>query len=1110
MAACLACGFESAGAARFCSACGASLSNATAVPRREERKVVTVVFADLVGSTARAEQLDPEDVRAILAPYHDRLRTELERHGGTVEKFIGDAVVGVFGAPVAHEDDPERAVRAALAIQEAIAELNEAGPRLELEVRIGVHTGEALVTVGARPELGEAMVAGDVMNTAARLQSAAPPGGILVGETTHRATDRAIEYADADPVTAKGKQAPLAVWLAVMRRSGFGLDIGGAGRAPLVGRERELDVLMNAFERARVAREPQLVSLVGVPGIGKSRLVYELYQAVEEDEELITWRQGRSLPYGEGVAFWALGEVVKGQAGIHETDDEAATGHKLRVAVRDLIVDASEAGWVERQLRVVVGLGGEAPASSEGAADAAAAWRRFFEALAESRPTVLVFEDLHWADDGLLDFVDELVDWVRDVPLLVVCTARPELLERRPGWGGGKRNAVTLSLAPLTDADTAKLVGTLLERSLLPAETQSELLAHAAGNPLYAEEFARMHAVGGGARVPESLQAIVAARIDALPAEEKSVLQVAAVLGKVFWTGALDALGASAIETDARLRSLERKEFVRRERRSAMEREQQYAFLHALIRDVAYGQLPRAERVEKHVRAAEWIEGLGRPEDHADLIAHHYGVALELARVAGVDASRFAEPARAAFERAGDRASRLGAFLAAIPYYMGAVELWEPDDPRRGHALLGLGRAQSFSAQGGEQALLDARACFDQLGDIEGEADAYRALSQLAWISGDTAGSNAHLERALALLDDAPPSRVKAEVLLGKCGRHMLADAFADAIEAGERALAIAEEVGNDDVRVGALLNIGASRIRVTGWDSGITLMEDAIAIGREVRSWQRIRGLGMLRDVTFEHGDLRRAAELAALGVAEAERAGHPEPIRWLTGESAFDLYHAGEWKRALETMDPFLARDSATWWFESALRQLRSTMYLARGELGPAVADAARGLELARDALDPQMVYPALSSSALVELAAGKRAAASGHADELLELWTARPGQEPRALWVVDFALVLRELGRDPEFVDALGPVASYSPWVEGAIALTDGRPGDAVPIFDRIGSLPYAASARMELGRALSASGRHPEASAAFEEAARFWRAVDAIAYVSEAEALRAEAS
>ncbi len=343
MSSCPSCGFENAGTAKFCSECGASLVAVAVAPAREERKVVTVVFADLVGSTARAERLDPEDVRAILAPYHDRLRVELERRGGTVEKFIGDAVVGVFGAPVAHEDDPERAVRAALAIQEAIAERNESDEALGLEVRIGVNTGEALVSVDARPELGEAMVAGDVMNTAARLQSAAAPGGVLVSEATYRSTSRAIEYSEADPVTAKGKAEPIPVWAAVAPRSRFGVDVFQTGRAALVGRERELDMLVDALARTRAASEPQLVTLVGVPGIGKSRLVSELARIADEDDEIILWRQGRSLAYGEGVAFWALGEIVKAQVGILESDTAADAATKLATAVEDLVPEAEAA-----------------------------------------------------------------------------------------------------------------------------------------------------------------------------------------------------------------------------------------------------------------------------------------------------------------------------------------------------------------------------------------------------------------------------------------------------------------------------------------------------------------------------------------------------------------------------------------------------------------------------------------------------------------------------------------------------------------------------------------------------------------------------------------------
>src|SRR4051812_34059683 len=480
--------------------------------RRRERKVVTVLFADLVGFTSRAESLDPEDVEAILSPYHERLRAELERHGGTVEKFIGDAVMAVFGAPVVHEDDAERAVRAALAIRDAIVEDGT------LSVRIGVNTGEALVNIDARPESGQGMVAGDVVNTGARLQSAAPENGVLVGESTYRSTHQAIDYREQAPVDAKGKAEPVAVWEAVQARSRVEVEVQRPS-APLIGRDRELDTLVDALARARDEHSTQLVTLVGEPGIGKSRLVYELFRAVEADPELIWWRHGRSLPYGEGVSFWALGEMVKTQAGILETDPPDAASEKLRASVATM----EDADWLAGHLRPLVGLGGGTEIGADGGGEAFAAWRRFFEAIAEDRPLVLVFEDLHWADEGLLDFVDHLLDWAGGVPILVVSTARPELLTRRPGWGGGKPNALTLSLSPLDDDQTARLVAALLERSVLPAETQVALLQRAGGNPLYAEEFVRMvtdrDLVSGGEELPlpESVQGIVAARLDALP-----------------------------------------------------------------------------------------------------------------------------------------------------------------------------------------------------------------------------------------------------------------------------------------------------------------------------------------------------------------------------------------------------------------------------------------------------------------------------------------------------------------------------------------------------------------------------------------------------------------
>ncbi len=562
---------------------------------REERKVVTVLFADLVGFTERSERLDPEDVRAALSSFHAHLRWELERFGGTVEKFIGDAVMAVFGAPAAHEDDPERAVRAALAIRDWAAEQEE------LQLRIAVNTGEALVSAGTA---AEGMVAGDVVNTAARLQSAAPVNGILVGEQTYRATEQRIDYRAHEPVLAKGKTEPVPVWEAVEPRARLGVDVRQLSGAPFVGRREELAALVAALARARDGAA-QLVTLVGEPGIGKSRLVFELLQIVDAGVENVYWRQGRSLPYGDGVTFWALGEMVKSQAGILETDAPEEADRKLADAVPD--------EWVRSHLRPLVGLAAEREPDRT---ESFAAWRQFFETLAAEYPLVLVFEDLHWADDVLLDFVDHLVEWAGGVPLLVVCTARPELLARRPGWAGGKANATTLSVAPLSDEETARLVHDLVERAVIAADVRSQLLERAGGNPLYTEEFVRMLAQRDdrGLALPESVQGLIAARLDELPREEKELLQTAAVIGKVFWLGAV-VDGGQRWAVEQLLHSLERKEFIRRERRSSVASETEFAFRHQLVRDVAYGQILRAARVEKHRRAAEWIESLGRPAD---------------------------------------------------------------------------------------------------------------------------------------------------------------------------------------------------------------------------------------------------------------------------------------------------------------------------------------------------------------------------------------------------------------------------------------------------------------------------------------------------------------
>jgi class 3 adenylate cyclase len=1128
MPVCANCGQENPDVARFCFACGAPM--AAQGPSLEERKIVTVLFADLVGFTSRAEQLDPEDVRALLSPYYARLRQELERFGGTVEKFIGDAVMAVFGAPVAHEDDPYRAVRAALAIREAIGELNEADPKLELQVRIAVNTGEALVALGAHTSEGEGMVSGDVVNTASRLQTAAPVNGILVGETTYRATERSIEYREAEAVTVKGKSDPINVWEALELRARFGVDLGRRGRVPLVGRDQELDVLVDALARARNESDLQLVTLVGVPGIGKSRLVAELSAIVENDPDVfIFWRQGRSLPYGEGVTFWALAEIVKAQAGILETDSAEITLEKLHSTVEDVVADSAEADWIESQLRPLVGLEEEAQPGGDRQAEAFGAWRRFLEHLAEKSPLVLVFEDLHWADDGLLDFVDYLVEWATGVALLVVCVGRPELLARRPGWGGGKPNAATLSLSPLSREETARLVGALLEQAVLPAELQASLLARAEGNPLYAEEYIRMLQDRGFLRrddgawrfegsddlpLPESVQGIVAARLDSLSPEEKSLAQDAAVIGKVFWAGAVAGVaGTERRAVEERLHALSRKEFVRRERRSAVAGEEQYIFLHVLVRDVAYGQIPRASRSAKHRAAADWLASLSadRSEDRAEMLAHHYLSALELSRAAGQDASEFAEPARLALRDAGDRALALNAYAAASRFYRAALDLWPAGNPDRPHLLLRLGRARYYGEAAGVDVLEEARDGFLAAGQRELAAEAEVLLGESFGNQGVREREDEHLQRAATLVDGLPPSRSKALMLTHLAASLMMAGHYEDGIRVGREGLQIAEKLGLDDLRAHALNSIGISRTTL-GDAEGIADLESAIAIALENNlPDQGARAYGNLAEMMSNYlGDLSRAFELRAEGRRLAEKFGLAGYNRFLRGELVIECYWTGRWDDALELADELLSEAEADSpnYMDSQCLLARARIRLARGE-PVAFEDAEKALETARRVRDPQALYPVLAFRARAELAAGRLDEASALADELVSSWANRPEAmlDSHLQSFVDAAEALRALGRGSELIAVAAEARQQTPWIAAATAFVSGDFQGAADIYREAGSLPDEAFARLRAAEALIAEGRRSEGDEELQRALAFYRSVGATAYIREGEALLA---
>ncbi|MGZ8694271.1 MAG: ATP-binding protein, partial [Gaiellaceae bacterium] len=1054
------------------------------------------VFCDLVGSTARAEQLDPEDVRALLSAYHGQVRGILEHHGGTVEKFIGDAVVAVFGAPVVHEDDPERAVRAALAICEWATEDGD------VEVRIAVNTGQALVAVDARAEAGEAMVAGDVVNTAARLQSAAPVNGVLVGEATHRATDRTISYRDHAPVEAKGKAEPVPVWEAVAPRSAFGVDVDLRPVTALVGRRHELGQLEHALARAREAREPQLVTIVGVPGMGKSRLVSELSLVVEADSDLIRWRQGRSLPYGEGVSFWALGEMVKAEAGILETDTPEAARAKLHRTVRDCV--EGDAVWVEESLGPLVGLA-EQP-GAERRTDATAAWRRFLEGLAEEGPTVLVFEDLHWADDGLLDFVDGLVDWATDVPLLVVASARPELLARRPGWGGGKPNAATLSLAPLTDLETAELVHALLERAVLPADVQAAVLARAGGNPLYAEEFARLvaerGAAGGDLPVPDTVQALIAARLDALDPDAKRVLQRAAVVGKVFWPGALgDAV------PEARLQALERREFIRRERRSSVEGEAQYAFRHVLVRDVAYGEIPRGERAERHEAVAGWIESLGRGEETAELLAHHYTQALSYARAAGRDTQALARRTVPALAEAGRRAQSLGALESAGRFFDAALELTETHDETWAAVVVDRATALMYGAVEHIGPVAEAADVFRAAGARQEAARAEMSMGEHLWLNARRAEADPHFSAAEQLVADAPPSRAKASVLAELARFNALGDVYDRAVELATGAVAMAEQFDLPVITANALNSRGLARVGLGEFEGGVADLEASIALTRGRDAPELIRGLGNLASITTALGDLPKSRALTTEALELALELGVGERIHWLTGELAnLDLLQ-GHWDRAAPHIARLAEQHVATpFWMGPVVFAWHGRLLVARGagdEARPWLERAASG---ARNARDLQMLLPTLAIAARAYEELGDDGALALAREVLAKGGTSGSLGDD---WLRELWFVLDRHG----VVEELRPLLAEldrTPWVDAAVALVDGDLASAADIYAQLPAPAVEADVRMRAADRLAAEGRTVEADAEARRALAFYRAVGATAYVRHAESLLAAAS
>jgi class 3 adenylate cyclase/tetratricopeptide (TPR) repeat protein len=1116
--------------------CGTPLAAPAAHP--EERKVVTTLFCDLVGSTALGEDADPEDVDALLRRYNSLARQVVESYGGTVEKFIGDAVVAVFGVPATHEDDPERAVRAGLKLVEAVEELPPVAGR-PVQIRVGISTGEALVRLDVTPGLGEGFLTGDAVNVGARLQSAAPTMGVVVGALTHELTRKTIVYEELEPVAAKGKREPLPVWLAkspLARTGARALD----GATPFVGRRVELSYLTALLDKAVDSASPQTALIVGEPGIGKSRLVAELFAHAAADEGLITWRQGGCLPYGEGVTFWALAEIVKAHAGILDTDD----GETAETKLDDVLPEGEDRPWFRQRLRALLGLE-TAPADRQ---ENFTAWLRFLEEIAARGPTVLVVEDLHWGDDALLAFVEYFAGNVTDVPLMLVATARPELFERQPAFAAaGRINRIVLE--PLSGKETETLVSSLLDE--ITAEVRQTIARQSEGNPFYAEESARLvrDTVGGGKRpdaapagaaghdeghgpLASSIQAVIAARLDALRPDLKALLADASVVGETFWDGALAAVGErDPNEVNEALRELIARQLVHRVRTSSMAGERAFAFGHALARDVAYCELPRAVRARKHAAVAGWIEQKAgdRAADLAEILAHHYTTALGLARAAGEAelAAELVEPAVRYLELAGDRAWSLDV-TAAERFYAQALEVAGPGSSRRAALLVCWARSLTELGRDAEAVgpLEEAIARLSAEGDTRSLAVAQMALARA--LSGGSGVRWLELaDEAVALLEADGPSPELVAVLTEWLLLTLVLSDSRRQLDVAERAMALSELLGlSPDARLFGFR--GCARCDL-GYPGGHEDLRQALEMCRasgleEHTSW----GLMVVANWIYFYEGFRASLDIAAEGVDIARRRGSvPQQI-----ENRVVVFWAGaaagKWDAVLEeaeALDPLLEAGvgiEVQFWSVDVQRAFWTYVLVERGRAQEAVS-LVEWLE-ERGASDGSMANAALCIvAAAARMALGDTVRALdllGHGEAALRgkggFWFAylAPHATRIALTAGDHALAER-LAASAE--PPLQPLVEHA--TVAAQALVSEARGDyetaaagfadAAARWHDFAAVYEEAHALLGQGRCLLALDRAPEAAPVLEQAREIFAKLKAKPALAESDALLARA-
>ncbi|HEU5112480.1 MAG TPA: adenylate/guanylate cyclase domain-containing protein [Acidimicrobiia bacterium] len=916
---CSTCGASNEPGTNFCGQCGTSLagSQIQLTPTvTAERRLVTVLFADLTGFTDFSEGRDAEEVRDFQTSYFDQSRRVIQLFGGIIEKFIGDAVMAVWGAETATEDDAERAIRAGFELIDIVAKLSADVGAPDLGLRVGIHTGEA--AVGPNDDrMG--FVTGDLVNTASRLQTIAEPGTVLVGESTQQATHRSIAFEAVGPQSLKGKTLPVAAWQATRVLS----ERAGRGKAeslepPFVGRANELRLLKDLLDAVGTESRARMVSLVGEAGIGKSRLVWEFLKYIDGLVDNIYWHEGRSPAYGEGVTFWAISEMIKGRAGIAEGDDDATVARRLDETLDTYVPDPGDRAWMRPRLAAVLGEG-EAPGDRS---ELDAAVRAFFEAVSDLGTTVLVFEDLHWADGALIDFVEDLTDWWRDRPILVVTMARPDLLELKPSWGAGRQGVVSITLGPMSSEDMLTLVHGAVPG--LPETSAEAIVERAAGIPLYAVELLRgMLAQGqlageaGDYRVvgdltqlviPESLQAVIGARLDRLGGEEKALIQDAAVLGQTFnVTGLAVLTGQDPAEIEMHLHSLSRRELIEPVRDPRAVERGQYRFLQGLIRDVALGRLGREARRTRHLAVAQYLESQDDPE-LAGIVAGHYLHALE-ASPPGEAQDAIRDRALLSMAQAAGRAADLKSHQQVMLISESALEIADSDEARTpfwemvveaSGRMADLDRAERHAVQAMDH--------YQKTGDQV-------SLNRVTGTFALDLAENNQPERAVELLrplveDDfgTEPELVRAAVVYA---RSLMLSMEPGVLEAADRALTATEQLGWVPETIDALITKGTSLGQLGRLSEARIILEGAISLAEEHDLGRSIaRGQNNLAYVLVGLDDEASLA-LAEEAHRTAQRLGDRSLLLFQVGQSAFAYAAIGEFEKAEEVLANPLTRE-------------------------------------------------------------------------------------------------------------------------------------------------------------------------------------------------------